>query len=165
MCFSVRPARRDYLPVRIFLSSILLCCKSKKPVWMLNLRVIFSCSLMDLGADCQRKWIVSLLSVPAFTPSCCLCLLPPISLSQPFLHSYLSVHCLCLSPSFHSLCLHSALIPPSVTFSCSFFVCPHSLLPGSVLTLLSCPLSSRAGGTICSALFWNLTGCRLLLRR
>lgn len=155
MCFSVRPARRDYLPVRIFLSSILLCCKSKKPVWMLNLWVIFSCSLMDLSADCQRKWIVSLLSVPAFTPSCCLCLLPPISLSLAALSSLLSVSTLSLSLSIFSLFVSTLGSHPSLShFPLLLFVCPHSLLAGSVLTLLSCPLSSPC--------WWSHLFCPLL---
>lgn len=118
-----------------FLLPVLLwgIAKSFSQCWI---SVIFSCSLMDLSADCQRKWIVSLLPVPAFTPSSCLCFSPPfltpISLCSPFFTLIFQSH-LCL---LLCVCLHLSFIPPSVSLLIFFFffltlhfTSPPSLVP------------------------------------
>ena len=180
MCFSVRPAQRESPPVRIFPYPFFAAVKAKKLLWMLNLWVIFSCSLMDLSADCQRKWIVSLLSVPAFTPSPCLCLSPP-SLThhfspQPFLHSYLPIHCLCLSLSFSlslSLSFSLSLLPLSwlfVSTSVSHPTLPQSSSSGLfplylIFSLLPASVLTAPHPFLLAALFqpwWNHLFCPLL---
>lgn len=93
---------RESPPVRVFSSPFRSAVKAKAPPECWISWVIFSRSLMDLSADCQRKWIVSLLSVSAFSPSLWQCLspsspLPPASSLQPFLRSYLSTHSIFVS--------------------------------------------------------------------
>lgn len=106
---------------------------------------------MDLRADCQQEWIVSLLFVPVFT-----FLLPAIigySL-QSFLHFYLSIMSVCSS----LMCLHLSFISPSLFCVCFLIV---SLLPVWFLSPSpSRPLSPAR--IICSAFFWALTGYRIV---
>lgn len=121
---------------------------------------------MDLSADCQRKWIVSLLSVPAFAPSSCLCLSPPsLTLLSAALSLLLSFNALSLSPSltlslldfsFEPLCLHPSLISPCL-----------SHLPLVFLSLPHFPPSFLAWThpAVLTALFqlrWNHLFCPLL---
>lgn len=104
---------------------------------------------MDLSADCQRKWIVSLLSVPAFAPSSCLCLSPPsLTLLSAALSLLLSFNALSLSLShslsvrflfwtFVSTSLSHLSLPQSSSFGLFVFTSFPPLLPG--LDSSSCP--------------------------
>lgn len=122
---------------------------------VLNPWVIFSFLLMDLRADCQQKWNVSLQSVSVFT-----FLLPLFFSSSAIFSSFLSINLVCLlffcyvpASVFHLTLSHLGLLPHCVS--------PPSLVPVE----FSPPPFFSPARIICSALFWALTGYCLLLCR
>jgi len=174
MCYREQTAQREPLPVRIFHpspSSSLLKAKASSECWIswLYLAVRLWISVLTVSENELFRFCLSLpsLRLLAFLPSRSLPFLSAAYFSPlfslPLISKYIVFMSLSLSLSLLHFCLDSLCLHPFLISG--LFLPPHLLFP-LLLCLVTIPLSwPLSFSAICSALFCNLTGYRLPLRR